>query len=457
MGDNGRDKTLDLPANIEAEEAVLGSILISPDAYMAVTPFLRPDQFYIERNKWLFQAMIDLSRAGSSIDNVTLAEILEKQDRLQEVGGRSYLASLYNTVPSPIYAEHYGRIIERKAKQRSIIAAAQRIDSIGRYTDDETETAVMVQEVARTIQEAVSDDAGKSLIWWDDALGQWLATQYEREKQQGKPRVDLPWSSLRWVRPLRAGTLAVVGAQSGVGKTSFLECCAEHWAQSGFRVAFFHFELSHQTMLDRMIARHSGESMETIEAGTVTEAMHHAWERIDKWSGEIQYIHCASWAMERVVSVARSLIRRDKADIIVVDYLQKAAWQQKIKSMNTAQMRGADVETLKSMAEQERVPVMLASQMNREAAHQARKTRHTIRDTGEADDKANLVITLNRNILDDDVVKGDRTYKSGEYSPMVTVRVDKQTLGRTGELSLWMDAERFSFRCLALRDSMEEG
>ena len=207
------------------------------------------------------------------------------------------------------------------------------------------------------------------------------------------------------------------------------------------------------TTLFRSMARHSGEAIALIEQGGVTDAMNQAVDAISKWPGQIQYVHCAGWPMARVVSVASNLFRQDKADIIIVDYLQKAAWRESVRGMNTAQMRGADVEMLKSMAELEGTPVLLMSQMNREAAYQKRKTRHTLRGSGEIDEKANLVITLDRELLEDDVEYPSRTYRAGEYSPIMTVRVDKQTLGRTGEMKMWMDLPRFSLRDVAIQEA----
>jgi replicative DNA helicase len=257
--------------------------------------------------------------------------------------------------------------------------------------------------------------------------------------------VRLPWKKLRQrVRRLRPGSLTVVGADSGVGKTMFMECCAEAWAKQGLRVAFYHFELSHQVMLDRRMVRQSRVTMSELENGVADVRVQEAHKRMRQWPGKITYVHCPGWTMGRVSSVARQLISRDLVDVIIVDYLQKARLVFH-DGLTTAQVRGQQVETLKVLSEELKIPVLLATQLNRSAREQSRKSRHSIRDTGEADEKANVVILLDREVLQTDLPneRGNVCAKAGEMSPIVKVRTDKNTLGSTGDDRLVMNVERF--------------
>ena len=155
--------------------------------------------------------------------------------------------------------------------------------------------------------------------------------------------------------------------------------------------------------------------------------------------------------MQRVGLKARQLAGQGLADAVIVDYLQKARYQERVRGLTPAQLRGQDVEALKNLAEELGIVVLLASQMTREARSQRRKTRHTIRDTGEADEKANVVITLDREILEIPLRDpgGVLVADGGELSPEVILRVDKNTLGKTGEARLVLNGERFRLADMA--------
>jgi replicative DNA helicase len=119
------------PQAVEAEQSVLGSILIDPDAILKVAEFLRPADFYRQQHSDIYEAMLGLHGQREPIDLVTLGEELGRRDRLEPVGGPAYLASLMNAVPTAVHVEHYGRIVERKAVLRNLIAAAGKIAAVG--------------------------------------------------------------------------------------------------------------------------------------------------------------------------------------------------------------------------------------------------------------------------------------------------------------------------------------
>src|SRR5690606_22276184 len=112
------------PHSQEAEEAVLGSLLIDPDAILEVASFLKPEAFYREHNKWIFQAILDLHEAREPLDFVTLTEMLRKREQLEDVGGEAYLISLLNAVPTSVNAQSYARLVEAAALRRRMIGAA---------------------------------------------------------------------------------------------------------------------------------------------------------------------------------------------------------------------------------------------------------------------------------------------------------------------------------------------
>ena len=123
MNNNGIEKLP--PHNTEAEEAILGALLIDPDAIFEVSTFLRPDAFYRRQNQWIYEAMLDLYNQREPVDLVTLIEQLRKQERLEAVGGETYIIGLLNAVPTSVNARSYGRIVEAAAARRRLLAAAK--------------------------------------------------------------------------------------------------------------------------------------------------------------------------------------------------------------------------------------------------------------------------------------------------------------------------------------------
>jgi replicative DNA helicase len=417
-----------LLCNADAEKSVLGSILIDPAAMHRAGDLVGVEDFWLEQHRWIFGAMQKAHATGLAVDNVSVAAMLEEQGKR--------------------------RLMDATAK---IARAAHNPDA---------ELDAVFDQARRLIDSIAPLRLGEAVLGWRESLEIWLGGQGEREQEakaerkgDAAGRVRFPWKALqRRVRWLRPGMMAVIGAESGVGKTMFLECCAEAWAKEGRQVAFFHFELSHQVMLDRRAVRQSGLSMAELEDGECDDPrLHAALDRLSKWPGGVTYAHCPGWTMTRVASTARQLAAKGQADVVLVDYLQKARLVSR-GGLTPAQVRGQQVETLKVLAEELAIPVLLATQLNRAAWGQARKTRHTIRDTGEADEKANVVILLDREILAEDAKSetGRVVARAGELSPVVKVRTDKNTLGNTGDDTLIMNPARFRILDQAPRGDSED-
>ncbi|MDH3944653.1 MAG: replicative DNA helicase, partial [Anaerolineae bacterium] len=137
-----------VPHSREAEEAVVGSILINPEAYFDVAQFLNAEDFYIHRNQWIWQAYARLLEARQPIDMLTVSESLEQAGQLAEVGGTAYLTALVNNTPTSLHAEAYGRIVEQTAMRRRLIQAANKIAKVAYQEDMHIETAIDEAEKA---------------------------------------------------------------------------------------------------------------------------------------------------------------------------------------------------------------------------------------------------------------------------------------------------------------------
>lgn len=285
-----------------------------------------------------------------------------------------------------------------------------------------------------------------AVLTWPDSFAYYDRLLAEREERAAMPpneRRELSWAWPTWnyrLDPLEPGLLAVIAGGDGMGKTVYAETQAEDWAKKGLRVAFVHFELNRAVMLDRRAARHTGISRRELKAGpfskeTITK-WHAARKRLEAYDGQITYLHTPGWSMERVTEELSRHIDAQACDVIIIDYLEKArpsGRQLKMYGTNHWQREADDVEIVKTFAEATDTPVLLLAQMSKEGKSQGidRLDRTAIRGAGEKTEKANIVVLLHRERQDDG------------YTPLVDVRVDKNTLGPTGNFQQYMDGEHF--------------
>ncbi len=213
-----------LPANVEAEAAIIGSLLIDPDAVQRVRSFLKPEHFYIERNGWIYQAIVDLAATGKPADFLTVADELETRKQLDELGGPAYVMDLINAVPTAIHAEYYAEIVVKLARDRQAIRLAQQI----------TEQAYQCQGRALDTASTLLQDARNGFSatidgprFLNDVLDEVVQTAETMDKaRRAGALVDikLPWQDLTDIVVgglLPADLLLVVGEPS-VGKSTFV-------------------------------------------------------------------------------------------------------------------------------------------------------------------------------------------------------------------------------------------
>lgn len=438
MNHNGNHDGPPLPGNPLIEEAVLGSILIDSGWLPELSGALNPADFSVTRFGVIYEAMQAMERAGTRVDLTTLVDYLERCGKLATVGGASYLTSLINAPETSTHARYYAGIVRHDSIRRALIAAAGEIAKSAYANLDAAEMVAQAQNGIAQVRHMLGQaDAGLSL---KDSLAYYLDLLGKREADKDKPKLAFPWRGLAGLMPhLDAGTLVGIVAEAGVGKTSFLENCTERWAASGWRVAFFHFELSTHMMLDRRMQRASGVPIQRLQLGGQLESEDYdrivaAAERMDRWPGNIHYVHCPGWTMAQVIAAAEQLHDEAGLEVVIVDYLNKIELRDRGGGMNTAQMRGADIEQFKVALERHGWVGLMAAQFNVAGKHAQVRTLADVRDTGELDDKANVGIVLDRPRDN----QGDR---SGETK----VRVVKCNAGQEGSVDLWFNGSRLSF------------
>lgn len=427
-----------LPHDVDAERAVLGALLIDPHAILAVQDIgLQAGDFYIEKNRWVYAAIHELASNYRPVDYITVVDVLRNMDgHLQALGGEAYLTGLMGVTPTSVHAVHYGQIVKDTARRRAIIAVCA---SIAGKAQERNDVDALKDEIGREFIQAVSDTEPRSHLYGsDDVLVNYLANQDERlERLKSNPAslVGTGWKGLDDVLDcIEPGYILVFGARTGVGKTMALEKVAEHNAQLGSRVAFYHLELSHQTMLDRCLARHSGVRMSELRRGDKSKVMTEAMDRIRPWQKNIVYVHCPGWSAERIIFDIARLCNLGLCQIAIVDYLGKLKLP--ASKHNASMLIGQQVEMLKTCAEQQEIPVITASQVSRDYKTRGDKRPQMgdLRNSGEIEEKVNQVVMLHRPAERKDLDFG---------TEIIQAHVDKNTNGRVGNVELVHIGGRF--------------
>jgi len=418
-----------VPQAGEAEQSVLGAILMDPAAKVAVSD-LSPAMFFGEQHRAIFEAI----QAVDVPDVITVSAELKQRGTLEVAGGMSYLTLLLNTVPTSIHARHYAQIVQRTHILRQFVELpTQILDLVYSEASDVDHVWSKIRQAVDAVQPRIRDDA---VLEWPESVSNYLDIQVERQIEAEQratgevAEINFPWRALSQtgrIKRLRPGALAAVCAHAGAGKTAFAECCAEHWARQGLKSLFFHFELSHEVMLDRRAARHTGLSMDDLDNGVHISKLGEFSDRLADWAGDITYVHCPGWTAGKLAAFAEKRAARTKVDVIVIDYFQKIAYDRSNRfSLNSAQARGQMAEQCKNLAEVLGVPILLLSQLNNDGR---------IRDTGEVEEKANLVIEIDRT----------RNADTGEYDTAAKFTAMKNTMGRTFVAKLGFKGQRYQW------------
>lgn len=442
------DKTI--PANPEAEEAVLGSLLIDPDAVLKVASFLSPEDFYREKNGWLYRAILDLHERREPADFVTLVDELERRNILQEVGGAAYLSTLINGVPSAVYVEHYGHIVERTATLRRLIDAAGRIAALAYEEADD------VNEVVDRAEQLVFNVSERRIRRDLASVGQVMHQVVDRidflHRHQGEI-LGVPTGFVKLDKLLggfQKSDLIILAARPSVGKTSLAMNFALNAARKYRKVvAFFSLEMSAEQLVQRLLAMETGIDQQRLRRGEVAD---HEWDMLMAAAGELSntmfYIDDtpAMSAME-LRTKARRLQAEHGLDLIVVDYLQLMRGEG--KNENRVQEISYISRSLKSLARELETPVVALSQLSRaiESRSDHKPQLSDLRESGAIEQDADIVMFIYR----EEMVK-----ETSDKKNIADIIVAKHRNGPVDTVSLYFRKELTKFENLEMvREQLE--
>jgi replicative DNA helicase len=419
------------PHSVEAEEAVLGSLLIDSESIFRVSPFLHPDDFYIVKNRWVYEVCLALHERREPIDYVTVTQELDKRGQLAEIGGPAFVAHLINVVPTAIHAEGYGRIVERAAVRRKLLQAAS---EIAQYAYDEA--GDIEETIDRSEQSlfAVSERRhSRDLLPISDVMRSYYERIEYLYEHRGEP-LGIPTGFIdldKLLGGLQRSDLIIAASRPGVGKTSLMLSIALNAARKFHqRVAIFTLEMSSEQMVQRLISAETGIDSQRLRLGELRE---------DEWplfvqassslSDSLIYLDdTPSISALQLRTKARRLHAEHGLDLIIVDYLQLMTGD--TRSENRVQEISYLSRSLKGLARELNLPVLAASQLSRSVEQRSdkRPVLSDLRESGSIEQDADVVMFIYR----DDVYD-----PQSERKNVAEIIVSKHRNGPTGSIELY--------------------
>ncbi len=401
-----------LPANPDAERALLSAMIISEEVCGECLVQLEEQCFYVPSNRRIFGAIKYLFDHDKPIDSVTLADHLETTGDLERVGGREVLVELSTNTFGLVSWKHYTQILVRDMTLRSMIAASQQISAMA--FDAPEDTAEVVDKAEEMIlgitEKNVSSSYSTVADIMEDLYTQ-LGDMCTRENdalgvQTGFPSID------RNLLGLRPGQMVVVGARPAVGKTSFALNLAVNAAIEGATVAFFSLEMSNLEIAQRLLASRSGVDMQAIRSGNVKNT---DWPAILKATEELSQLDILiddtpDISVTEIRAKARRMLHEKEKSVIILDYLQLVKSSGTTSQQSRANQVSEMSRGIKIMAKDLECPVIALSQLNRAGSNRTDKTPQLVdlRESGSIEQDADIVMLLDRSYTEEEAKADDR-------------------------------------------------
>ena len=388
-----------VPQSREAEEAVIGSVLINPEAFYDVAQFLKGDDFYIHRNRWVWEAFTRLHEKRIPIDLLTVSEELDQMGQLAEVGGPAYLTALVNHVPTSLHAEAYGRLVEVTAIRRRMLAAANEIAKLA-YQEEASIDTVMDEA-----EKAVFGVSERRMTRDLQTIQQVLSEYYDRIDQlttRGEDVYGVPTGFIdldRLLSGMQPSDFLIIAGRPGMGKTAFMLSAAKNAAQTHKQhVAIFSLEMSNEQLVQRLIAQETGIDSQRLRTGKLEEdewpVFTHAIEVLS--DTHIFLDDTPALTPLQLRTKCRRLHLEYRLDLIIIDYLQ--LMNGGIRTENRVQEVSHISRNLKVLARELNVPVLAAAQLSRAVEQRADKEPQLsdLRESGSLEQDADVVMFIHR-------------------------------------------------------------
>lgn len=432
------------PQNLEAEQSLLGSLLINKDAVIKIADIVNPNDFYSDHHKIIFECMLDLYSRHEPIDILSLSNLIEERGKIKEIGGRSSLINLSNIVPSASHVVHYAKIIQKKATLRRLINAAGEITNLGYHEEGDLEKLLDISE------QKLFSVSQKYLRQAFVPLNNLLTEAFERiddlHKDAGKLRgiptgfIDLD----NRLAGLQKSNLVILAARPSMGKTSLALDFARNIAtKSKIPVGIFSLEMSKEELVDRMLCAEARVGLWELRTGKLSDkGENDDFSRIGMAMGRLSEApifidDSGTLNIMELRTKARRLQMEHNLGVIFVDYLQLMEGR---SNESRVQEISEISRALKSLARELNVPIVALSQLSRavESRNPPIPKLADLRESGSIEQDADVVMFIYRK----------KMYNKELSEDTAEIHISKHRNGPTGIVNLYFDEKNASFKNL---------
>ncbi len=431
------------PHSLDAEQSVLGAILIDKNAIVEVAGFLRPEHFYEDRHGQIFSGMLSLYEERRPIDLLTLAEKLKSLKSYKDVGSSTYLTELTAVVPTSAHVEEYGKMIRELSAKRQLIAASAAV------TELSFDSGKNLQDVLDQAESKIFNISQANLERNFVSMKTILANSFDRldeiQKRGGGLRgVPTGWKDLDDVLAgFQESNLVILAARPGIGKTAFLQNIIHHVAvKENMPVGMFSLEMSQEELGDRFLVMQAGIDAWRLKTGKLDDS------DLDKLQDAMGVLAEAPIYIDDTPGItlmemrtkARRLQMEHGLKLLVVDYLQLVNPGKSLESR--VQEVSIVSQSLKNLARELRIPVISASQLNRQVEARGSKKPQLadLRESGSIEQDADVVMFLYRGEESKDLAPGDKI--------PTTLSIDKHRNGALREINYMFNGAMMQFKLM---------
>lgn len=429
------------PQNLDAERALLGAIMLRPNAMYEIADSITPDMFYASKHAHIFDAMLTLFSKGEPIDLVTLTNKLRETKLLESSGGAAYITELVNAAPVASNVAYYADTVKEKSTRRNLIQAAEEIGELGYHEEEE------VDEVVDEAQQKIYQIANKSSLNKVTSMKEAVSDAFERldklkEHKDGIRGVPTGYPALDdMLSGFQKSDLIILAARPSMGKTTLaLDFARQTAIKHKTAVAIFSLEMSSQQLADRMLSAEAKVNAWRLRTGKISQddEFDRIREAISSLSDAPIYIDDrAHTTVLQMRATARRLKTEKNLGLIIIDYLQLITPSGSHKSDNLVQQVTEISRALKGLAREINVPVIALSQLSRAVEQRRDRPRLSdLRDSGSIEQDADVVMFIHRD---------DKMNENSDRPNIADILIEKHRNGPVGGIELYFDLEKSTF------------
>ena len=431
------------PQNLEAEMALLGSVMLRPDALHDISDIITLDSFYSEKHRIVFETMMELFSARSPIDLLSVSSRLKEKGWLDQIGGNTYLTEIVNAVPSSANISYYAQIVQKKYMMRRLIESADYISQIG--YDENKELEELLDSAEKKLFDVTNFNTAHKFVPLKDELAEaWERLDRLHSSEQSMRGIPTGFAEIdNKLSGLQKSDLIILAARPSMGKTSLaLDIARQAAVNHNVSVGIFSLEMSSQQLVDRMFAAQANVDAWKLRTGKLSrqDDFDSLREAIDKLNKAPIYIDDQPGNnILKMRSIARRLKSEHGLGLLVVDYLQLMVPTQ-TKNDNVVQQVTEISRSLKNLARELDVPVLALSQLSRAVEQRGGRPRLSdLRDSGSIEQDADVVMFIHRE---------DKYKEESEKTNIAEILIEKHRNGETGKVELFFNEKKATFQSM---------